>query len=161
MTTEGPATAPSGTGVRVEGLGLASVTVTAVGILVTVLALLLDGSAAALGAAAGALLVVSFFTFGAVSVNLVATVAPRASMMFALMTYTLQVLLLAMVLVAVSRSDLAPDTVDLRWLAGSVIAGTLVWMAALLVGTLRADLESDEGAGRGTGGPSRPTEVAR
>ena len=73
---------------------------------------------------------VSFFTFGAFSVNLVATVAPRASMMFALMTYTLQVLLLAVVLVAVSRSDLAPDTLDLRWLGGTVIAGTLVWMAA-------------------------------
>jgi ATP synthase protein I len=91
----------------------------------------------------------------------VATVAPRASMMFALMTYTLQVLLLAMVLVAVSRSDLAPDTLDLRWLAGSVIAGTLVWMAALLVGALRSDLGSDQGAGGGSGGTSHPTEVVR
>ena len=90
---------------------------------------------------------VSFFTFGAFSVNLVATVAPRASMLFALMTYTLQVLLLAVVLVAVGRSDLAPDTLDPRWLGGTVMVGTLAWMAALLVGALR----SDPGAARGIG----------
>ncbi len=155
MTTEGPATAPSGTGVRVEGLGLASVTVTAVGVLVTVLALLLDGSAAAIGAAAGALLVLSFFTFGAISVNLVATVAPRASMLFALLTYTLQVLLLAVVLVGVGRSDLAPDTLEPRWLGGTVMVGTLAWMAALLVGALR----SDPGAHGMTDEPAHPTEV--
>ena len=155
MTTEGPATAPSGTGVRVEGLGLASITVTGVGALVTVLALLLDGSAAALGAAAGALLVVSFFTFGALSVNIVATVAPRASMLFALMTYTLQVLLLAVVLVGVGRSDLAPDTVEPRWLGGTVMVGTLAWMTALLVGALR----SDPGVHGTTDEPSHPTEV--
>ena len=157
MTTEGPATAPSGTGVRVEGLGLASLTVTAVGVLVTVLALLLDGSAAALGAAAGALLVVSFFTFGAFSVNLVATVAPRASMLFALMTYTLQVLLLAVVLVAVGRSDLAPETLDPRWLGGTVMVGTLAWMAALLVGALR----SAQASGGAPGETTHASEVAR
>ena len=81
---------------------------------------------------------VSFFSFGAVSVNLVATVAPRASMLVALMTYTLQVLMLALVLVAVSRSGASPETLDVRWLAGAVIAGTLVWMGALLVGTARS-----------------------
>ncbi|QIK67113.1 hypothetical protein G7072_12845 [Nocardioides sp. HDW12B] len=138
MTTEGPATPVAGSGVRVEGLGLASVAVTAVGVVLALLALLVGGSGAATGAAAGALLVVSFFTFGAFSVNLVATVAPRASMLFALMTYTLQVLLLAVVLVAVNRSDVAPGTFDARWLGGTVIVGTLVWMGALLVGTLRA-----------------------
>ncbi len=157
MTTEGPATAPAGTGVRVEGLGLASVTVTAVGVLVTLVALLLDGSAAALGAAAGALLVVSFFTFGAFSVNLVATVAPRASMLFALMTYTLQVLLLAVVLVAVGRSDLAPDTLEPRWLGGTVMVGTLAWMAALLVGALR----SGPGPDATPGGTAHASEVVR
>ena len=108
MTTEGPATAPSGSGVRVEGLGLASVSVTLVGVLATARRLLLADGAAALGAAVGALLVVFFFTFGAFSVNLVATVAPRASMLFALMTYTLQVLLLALVLVGGSRSSSPP-----------------------------------------------------
>ena len=125
------------------------------------LALLLDGSAAALGAAAGALLVVVFFTFGAFSVNLVATVAPRASMLFALMTYTLQVLLLAVVLVAVGRSDLAPDTLDPRWLGGTVMVGTLVWMAALLVGS-RCDPIWGRTRGRtGSVRPLTPSEVAR
>ena len=143
MTTEGPATLPPGSGVRVEGLGLASLAVTLVGAVAVAVALLLDGSAAALGAAAGALLVVSFFTFGSFSVNLVATVAPRASMVFALMTYTLQVLLLAVVLVAVNRSELAPGTLDPRWLGGTVIVTTLVWMGALLVGTLRSDGASE------------------
>lgn len=138
MTTEGPASPVAGSGVRVEGLGLASVVVTAVGVLLTLVALLVGGAGAATGAAAGALLVVSFFTFGAFSVNLVATVAPRASMLFALMTYTLQVLLLAVVLIAANRSDLAPATLDPRWLAGTVIVGTLVWMAALLTGALRS-----------------------
>ncbi len=154
MTTEGPATPVAGSGARVAGIGLASVAVTAVGVLAALLALLVAGAGAATGAAAGGLLVVSFFTFGAFSVNLVATVAPRASMLFALLTYTLQVLLLAVVLVAVNRSDPDPSTFDQRWLAGTVIVGTLVWMAALLTGALRAGESLD----RPFADPAEPVE---
>jgi ATP synthase protein I len=71
-------------------------------------------------------------------VNLVAGIAPKVSLVVALMTYTLQVLLLALALIVLARSDLAPDTVDPRWLGAAVLVGTLVWMAALIVGTLRA-----------------------
>jgi ATP synthase protein I len=146
MTTEGPAPRPVGTGVRVEGLGLATVSVTATGALLAGLGALLDGGSAALGAALGAALVVGFFSFGAVSVNLVAGIAPKVSMLVALMTYTLQVLLLALALIALARSDLAPDTIDPRWLGGAVLLGTLVWMSALIVGTLRAGVPPVEEA---------------
>jgi ATP synthase protein I len=145
MTTEGPATRPPGTGVRVEGLGLATLAVTATGGLLAGLAAVLSGRAAVLGAVLGAVLVVGFFAFGALSVNLVAGIAPKISMLVALMTYTLQVLLLALALIALARSELAPDTVDPRWLGGAVLVGTLVWMSALIVGTLRAGVPTAEG----------------
>ena len=162
MTTEGPAPRPGGTGVRVEGLGLATVSVTATGLLLAVLGAVLSGAAAALGAALGCALVVGFFAFGAVSVNLVAGIAPRISMLVALMTYTLQVLLLALALIAVARSELAPGTIDPRWLGGAVLAGTLIWMTALVVGTLRAGVPPVDEAGAGaSGGPAGETPHAR
>lgn len=154
MTTEGPAPRPPGTGVRVEGLGLATVAVATTGGALAGLGALLAGAAAALGAALGAALVVGFFAFGALSVNLVAGIAPRISMVVALMTYTLQVLLLALALVALARSELAPGTIDPRWLGGAVLVGTLVWMSALIVGTLRAGVPAVESASADSAGES-------
>lgn len=146
MTTEGPAPRPAGTGVRVEGLGLAALAVLVTGSFFAGVAALVGGQAAALGAALGVLLVLGFFSFGAVSVNLVASLAPRVSMLFALMTYTLQVLLLALALIALARSDLAPATIDPQWLGGAVLMGTLVWISSLIVGTLRAGVPPVEHA---------------
>lgn len=140
MTTDRSAAPVPGTPVRIEGLGAATVSVAVLGLLAALLGLVLQGSPQAVGALAGAGLVVAFFCFGAVGVNLVAAWAPRVSLVFALLTYTLQVLLLAAVLVGLARSELVPDTLDPRWLGGTTMVATLVWMAALLRGALRAPL---------------------
>lgn len=138
MTTAGPAARSQGTGVRVVGLGAASLAVVVGGVALVGVLALADGRAAASGAGVGALVVLVFFGFGALSVNLVAAWAPRASLLFALMTYTLQVLLLAAFLVWVAGSGLVPDRLDARWLGGTVIGATIVWMGALLVASLRS-----------------------
>ena len=91
------------------------------------------GPPQALGAVLGALLVAGFFLFGTLGTSAVAAYVPQAALVVALLTYTLQVLLLAAVLVAVSRSAQAREALDVRWLAGTVIVGTFGWMTALLV----------------------------
>lgn len=147
---------------RIEGLGLALAGTTAAGVLLAMLGWLLTGSHGAMGAGFGTLLVVGFFGFGAVTVNLVAAVTPRASMVVALLTYVLQVLMLALALVGLSRSDLAPGTVDPRWVAGAVLVGTLVWTGALLVGTVRAGVPPvEEAVSDRSRGTSHPQGVRR
>lgn len=91
------------------------------------------------GALAGAAVVGGFFLLGSLTTGFVAAHAPSASLLMALMTYTLQVLLLAVVLVAVTGSPQARDAVDPRWLGGTVLVGTLAWTAALVAAALRTD----------------------
>ena len=62
---------------------------------------------------------------------------PTASLLVALLTYTLQVVLMGMVFVALSRSGLLGDTLHREWLAGVVIAGTFGWLLTQLVLTTR------------------------
>lgn len=83
---------------------------------------------APLGAALGALLVLAFFTTGAVPLLLVGGELSRAGLGFVvlLMTYALRLVALLVVLTVVSRSE----AVDVRWLALTVIALTLVWVSA-------------------------------
>jgi ATP synthase protein I len=70
---------------------------------------------------------------GALTVHLVATVMPAAALLVALLTYALQVAVMAMVFVALSRSGLLDGTVDRAWLSGTVIAGTAVWLVVQVV----------------------------
>jgi ATP synthase protein I len=96
------------------------------------------GSAAAAGALVGALLVLFVFGVGAFAVDLVASVMPAASLLVALLTYTLQVVLMGMLFWALSSSGTLGDEVDERWLAATVIAGTLVWLAVQIRQATRA-----------------------
>jgi ATP synthase protein I len=98
------------------------------GLLATLLGALVSGSAAAYGALAGTLLVVGVFGFGTFTVNAVAALMPTASLLVAVMTYTLQVVLMAMAFIVLSGSGALDDTIDRAWLGGTVIAGTMVWL---------------------------------
>jgi ATP synthase protein I len=100
------------------------------------LALATAGGAQLLGVLVGAALVAGFFVFGMVNTAVAAAYAPRVALVVALLTYTLQVVALGLVLVAVSRSELTPDRLDVRWLAGTVIAGALGWTVALVLDAL-------------------------
>jgi ATP synthase protein I len=156
-TKSGPAPAVVGRGVRValvSGL-VATVLVGGAAALVGALAV---GSAAALGAVVGTALVCVFFGAGAVVVAAVARVAPAASLLIALLTYTLNVVLVALVFVALGRSGALGSDIDPQWLGGTVIGGTLVWLTAQVVASMRTripvyELPGHSPSGAGAEGP--------
>jgi ATP synthase protein I len=105
----------------------------ALGAAAVVAGALAQGSPAAYGAAVGTLVVVGVFGFGSFVVDTVATLMPSAALLVALLTYTLQVVAMGLVFVALSGSGLLGDE-----LAGTVIAGTAAWVVCQIVLTMRA-----------------------
>lgn len=101
---------------------------------------LTSGRSAVLGVLIGSLMVCVFFGVGALVLDVVAGLAPAASLMIALLTYTLKVVLIGLVFVGLTRSGALEQTIDARWLGGTVIASTLVWLAAQVVASMRARL---------------------
>lgn len=109
-----------------------------VGAAIALLGALSTGTPAVLAAAVGTVIVCLFFGLGAVVLDAVAALAPAASLLVALLTYTLKVVLVGVVFLALSRSGLLEDAIDARWLAGTVIVATLTWLAAHVVAATRA-----------------------
>jgi hypothetical protein len=134
MTTE-RALASRRTGSSV--LAKAAMASVALGVAAAVTGALVGGACAAYGAAVGIVIVLGVFGFGSFVVNTVAALMPTAALLVAMLTYTLQVVAMGLVFVALSRSGLLADELDRRWLAGTVIAGTLVWVVSQIVGTMR------------------------
>ena len=128
-------TATRQTGVRVL-LGGAAVTV-GLGLLAAAAGWLLAGSAAGLGALVGVLLIVVVATGGTLLVNAVAGALPTASMLVALLTYTLQLLVLLLAFIGLERSGLLSSALDRAWLGGGVVGGTVLWLATLIRLTFR------------------------
>jgi ATP synthase protein I len=122
---------------RVAGLRTALLVIVVLAVVASTLAMILGGRPELNGALAGAALVAGFFLFGTLGTSLAAAYAPALSLVVALVTYTSQVVLLGIVLVALERSGATSSSLDVRWLAGTVIAGTLCWMAALVTDALR------------------------
>lgn len=135
MTTEpAPVTHRPGPSV----LARAALASLALGAAAVVAGALAQGSPAAYGAAVGTLVVVGVFGFGSFVVDTVATLMPTAALLVALLTYTLQVVAMGLVFVALSGSGLLGDELDREWLAGTVIAGTAAWVLCQIVLTMRA-----------------------
>lgn len=118
----------------------AAVGALALGVVASIVGAVVSGSAAAYGALAGTLVVVMVFAGGAFLVNLVAGVSPAASLLIALLTYTLQVVLIGVIFYAISDSGLVGDVLAAGWLAGAVIVGTVGWMLSQIVLTMRLRL---------------------
>lgn len=116
------------------------------GLLVALLGAVVAGSPAALGALVGTALVVGIFAFGSFTVNAVAGVLPSASLLVALLTYTLQVVAMGLAFVALSGSGLLDEALDRRWLGGTVIGGTVLWVLAQVVLTTRLRIPAFEGS---------------
>ena len=117
----------SGTGLR------AALLVTlAAGAVGLVVASLTTGGPGAWGVLVGVGLMVGFYVLGLVTMQVTASVAPATSLLLALLTYTLQVVLLGLVFVALQRSGLLEERIDRRWLSGTVIVGTLLWTTTLI-----------------------------
>ena len=91
------------------------------------------GSPGALGAAVGGGVTLVVFALGIATVDVVARLVPQASLLVALLTYVLQLLLLALVVVGLERSGAAGEALSREWFAIAVIAVTMVWLAVQLV----------------------------
>ncbi|GAA1913510.1 hypothetical protein [Nocardioides marmoribigeumensis] len=145
----------------VAGLRSALLVTLGAGAVGVVVALLTAGGAAAAGVLVGVGLLVGFYVLGLVTMQVAAAVAPATSLLLALLTYTLQVVLLGLAFVALRGSGLLEGQVDARWLSGTVVVGTLVWTATLVRAATReriplyhtpADLAKPSGAAS----PERP-----
>lgn len=134
MTTTQTAPRAPGTALLVRTAALAL----AVGLVVAVIGAVLDGGAAFAGALVGSALVTVVFAFGTISVNLVAHLVPTASLLVALLTYTLQLVLLAAALIALARSGAIDSTLSRGWLAGGLFASSAVWIVGQIVLATRA-----------------------
>lgn len=97
----------------------------------------LDGSPGAVGALVGGGLTLAVFVLGISVVSAAAKVLPAASLLVALLTYTLQLVVLLVVAAAVERAGLAGDELSRGWFAAGVIAVTLLWLAGQVVGATR------------------------
>lgn len=94
-----------------------------------------SGAGAAGAGFAGAAIVLALFAWGALVVDLVATVLPSATLITALVTYGAQIATTGLVLAWVGRSGAFLD--DRGWLAAGVVTGVLVWVTAQIVLTVR------------------------
>ncbi|WP_205470992.1 hypothetical protein [Nocardioides sp. SYSU D00038] len=121
--------------------------------LATLVAVLLAATradaAAVRGALAGGAMAVVVFSLGAFFVNAVARLMPALSLLLALLTYTLQVVVMAAFFVALSRGGALGDTLDRQWLGGTVIAATAAWLVGQVVLTTRLRIPVYELAGQG------------
>ncbi len=138
MTTATSPTGPASRAALVGPVVLVTLASTVVaGLLFSLVAALVSGAPAAYGALIGLAMVTVFFGLGTVVLDVVAAIAPQASMLLALLTYTLQVVLVALVYAALSSSGALGTTVDGAWLGGTVIAGTIVWLVTHIIRVVR------------------------
>ena len=112
-------------------------------VVLTVVATVVEGRPAVLGAASGGVLTLVVFALGVASVSAVARVLPSASLVVALMTYVLQLLALA---VCVGTIDAVFDAATLSrgWFAAGVIAVTALWVVGQLVAATRQRIPAFE-----------------
>jgi ATP synthase protein I len=108
------------------------------GLLAVLAAALVSGAAGASGAAIGAGMVLLFFGFGALTVNLVAAISPAASLLVALLTYVLQVVAVGVTFAALQASGALGGPVDAGWVAGTLIGATVCWLTAQVVAATRS-----------------------
>lgn len=129
-----------------------------------VVAGIMAGRSGLLGALFGGAMAFSFFVFGSLVVRATTRFAPQLVMLMALLTYTLQVALVALVFAALTSSGAMGSTLSAAWLAGGVAAATLAWIVGQLVATARLrvpvyDIDlpgpSEEASGGTSGTPSQ------
>ncbi len=128
--------ASSRTAPRVLAVSIAAVLVGA--LLTAGLAALVAGTSAAAGALVGGGIAVSFFAVGSSVVSAATRVAPQAALLVALLTYTLQVAVVALVFALLVSSGALEQALSREWLAVGVAAATGVWIATQMIATARA-----------------------
>lgn len=116
---------PGPHGLRI--LSWSTAVVLAAGLLLALVGAVLDGRPALVGALAGAGLVALVLSSGTAVVDLVSQLMPSASLIVAMLTYTLEIAFLALVLAALNGADNLDETMSAQYFAGAVIAGALAW----------------------------------
>lgn len=134
MTTESKQDTRPGAFVLLGAAGAAF----AAGLVMTLVAWLAADGTAVRSVAVSTLLVVVVIGFGVFTLNTVASIMPSATVLVALVTYTLQLVVLAAVVLTLARNGMMDDTFDRRWFGGGVAVATLAWMIAQIVAHLRA-----------------------
>lgn len=135
MTTESmQVPAIRGAGDLLKAGAAAMLTVLGLGLVAS----LLSGEAAAKGALAGGVVAVAVYLSGSLVVNAVAGLMPGLSLLFAVSTYTLQVLVLGLFFSVLNGSDLLGSTLGRGWLGGAIIVVTVVWLGVQVVLASRA-----------------------
>jgi ATP synthase protein I len=117
---------------------LAASGVVAVVLATVLVGALADGRAAALGSLVGGATTLGFLVLGSVLVVVGTRLAPHAAVMVALMTFFMQVALVALVFAALSSSDAVGSTLSAGWLSAGVIAAAVAWILGQLFATARA-----------------------
>lgn len=133
MTTESQLDTRTGFSPLLGALGAGAVAVLVLG----VAAALVDGRAALVGAAGGGALTLAVFAAGTGVVSVVARLMPSASLLVALMTYALQLLVLALCVAAIERAGVTGEDLSRGWFAAGVIVVTLLWVVGQLVTATR------------------------
>jgi ATP synthase protein I len=163
MTTESKQTpTPGGAGPLLTAGAVALLALVAL----SVVAALTTGSTGLAGALTGGLMALLVFLTGSLVVNAVAGIAPGLSLVFALSTYTLQVLVLGLFFSALQGSDLMGSTLHAGWVGGSIIATTVVWLAVQVLLATRAripafDLPVEKATENAAQGATEPTHDLR
>ncbi|QYJ05621.1 hypothetical protein KUV85_08065 [Nocardioides panacisoli] len=133
MTTDSPLTRPLpgslGADPQVRAVLWVGLGCAAVGAGAAVLGGLLVGPSAARGAGVGTAMALGIFLTGALVVAVVSRLLPAAALLVALVTYAGQVVLAVAVFARLQGSEVLVDgTLDAGWLAGVMVACTLLWM---------------------------------
>lgn len=134
MTTESKQDTRPGGSVLLGAAGAALVA----GLAMALAAWLFSDATAVRSVLASTLLVVVVIGFGVFVLNTVASVMPGATVLVALVTYALQLVVMAAVVLQLVRSGMMADTLDRRWFGGGVAVATLAWMVAQIVAATRA-----------------------
>ncbi|GGO85800.1 hypothetical protein GCM10011584_06600 [Nocardioides phosphati] len=115
----------------------AAFTVVAVGVL-AVLAAVVAGDRGLAGALTGGLAVLGVLLFGVLTMALVVRWVPEASLLVAMLTYVAQVAVLFALYIRYTRDEAMQDALSAGWLALSIAAATVAWVAGQLLGAWRA-----------------------
>ncbi len=133
MTTESKTGPRKGLSPVLGALGVGGLAV----LVLMVVAGLTDGRPAVVGSGVGGVLTLTVFALGVSAVGFVARLLPGASLLVALLTYALQLLVLALVVAAIERADVTGATLSRGWFAAAVIVVALTWVVGLLVAATR------------------------
>jgi ATP synthase protein I len=140
MTTDSPTdtTSRAARPYGVAALGVAVLAVSCVGVVVTVLGAVFEGTTGLVGGLVGAGATLLVLAAGFALVDLVSSVMPTFSLLFALLTYSFQMLVLGGLLVVLRTSDDIEQTLSPGWFAAGVIGVALTWTVVLVAHALRA-----------------------